>query len=396
MNRQTSNFDPFSPEFLRDPYPYYEVLRDKGRIVWLERYGVWTVTHHSDAVEILSDWGTFCNGGGVGLTNYFKTKPWRPPSLILEADPPLHTRTRAVLTRILSPIAIRKLTADFEADAARIVDAAVERRSFDAIGDLAIAFPLKALPDSLGMPDEDRGRLITYGKMVAAGFGPPGAELDEIMSHADDVLPWIAARCRREALSPDGLGAQIYAAADAGELTEDEAGLLVRSFLSAGVDTTFNAISQTFNALVDHPAQWAILRDDPTLARAAFEEALRYDASGQVIVRTTTRAAEFAGVAFDQYDKVFVYVGSANRDPARWENADVYDIRRKTAGHLTFGTGIHGCVAQMVARMEGEALFGALARRVETIEESAPRVRRVSPGARGLDSLPVTVVPKAH
>ena len=106
VDRPASTIDPFSHEFLRDPYPHHEALREAGPVVWLEQYRIWTMARHQEVRDALTDWQTYCSSAGVGLSDFRKEPPWRPPSIILEADPPLHTRTRAVLTRILSPAAI--------------------------------------------------------------------------------------------------------------------------------------------------------------------------------------------------------------------------------------------------------------------------------------------------
>src|ERR1700733_6061043 len=105
-SRPVSSVDPFSHDFLPDPYPQHQALREAGPVVWLEQYGIWTMARHQEVRDSLIDWQTYCSSAGVGLSDFRKEPPWRPPSIILEADPPLHTRTRAVLTRILSPAAI--------------------------------------------------------------------------------------------------------------------------------------------------------------------------------------------------------------------------------------------------------------------------------------------------
>ena len=114
----------FRMQFLRDPYPHHEALREAGPVVWLEQYGIWTMARHQEVRDALTDWQTYCSSAGVGLSDFRKEPPWRPPSIILEADPPLHTRTRAVLTRILSPAAIKILRETFEREAELLIDAA--------------------------------------------------------------------------------------------------------------------------------------------------------------------------------------------------------------------------------------------------------------------------------
>lgn len=391
-----SDLDPFSAEFRADPYAAYAELRALGPIVRLERYGIWAVSHHETVAAVLNDWETFSNAGGGGLANYFEQKPWRRPSIILEVDPPEHTRARTVLTRALSPKTLRAIRPRFEEDAALFVEAVADRGTIDAIPDLVTPYPLKVFPDSVGIEEAGRENLLLYGAMVFGSFGPVTPWYEELMSRAAPVQEWILAHCGREALAPGGVGAMIWEAVDSGDLTAEEAGLLVRSFLSAGVDTTINSIGLCLRALAEHPDQWALLRDDPSLARAAFEEATRWDSSSQSLFRTTTRAVDFAGVTIGRHEKVMCFLGSAGRDPVRWEDPDRFDIRRRTTGlQIGFGVGVHGCVGQMFARLEAEVFFQALAARIERLEPAGPSQLRLNPGLRGLTSLPLTLTPRA-
>src|ERR1700686_4501582 len=122
LSRPVSTVDPFSRAFLLDPYPHHEALREAGPVVWLEQYGIWAMARHQEVRDSLTDWQTFCSSAGVGLSDFRKEPPWRPPSIIPEADPPLHSRTRAVLTRILSPAAINILRATFLREAEALAD----------------------------------------------------------------------------------------------------------------------------------------------------------------------------------------------------------------------------------------------------------------------------------
>lgn len=389
-----SDFDPFDPAMRADPYPSYARMRTQGPALRLDRYGIWAVPRFADVQAVFKDAVNFSNAGGAGLTNFFKEKPWRPPSIILEADPPLHTRTRAVLARIMSPGAMRKLADDFKGKAANLVDDLVARRDFDAVRDLAEVFPITVFPDALGIDDEGRENLLTYGAMVFAGFGPANDYFRDLMAHAPTVLPWVAAKCEREALAPGSFGAQVYEAADIGEITAEEAPLLVRSFLSAGLDTTISGLGMALFALVRFPDQWATLAADPSLARSAFDETLRFDSSAPYVFRTTAHETEIAGTPIGKHEKILLLLASANRDETRWEKPDQLDITRRVAGHIAFGTGIHGCVGQMVARLEAEAVLSALAARVCAIAMTGPPVWRDSSGLRALSSLPVRVTPK--
>lgn len=198
------------------------------------------------------------------------------------------------------------------------------------------------------------------------------------------------ASCQREVLSPDGFGAQIYEAADAGKITQEQAIMLVRSFLSAGLDTTVSALGNAVYLLATYPDQWELLRADPSQARAAFEETIRFESPVQQFFRTATDDTELAGVEIAKDDRVMIFFGAANRDPRRWEDPDRFDITRKVSGHLAFGLGIHSCVGKPVARIEGEALLGALARKVGRIELDGEPRRHLNNTIRSFESLPVT------
>lgn len=388
-SRPVSTADPFSRGFLSDPYPHHEALRESGPAVWLDQYGIWAMARHEQVRDALTDWQTYCSSAGVGLSDFRKEPPWRPPSIILEADPPLHTRTRAVLTRILSPMAIKVLRERFEQEADRLIATLAARREFDGIADLAEAYPLKVFPDAVGISEDGRENLLPYGSMVFNSFGPRNDLFQEAMANAGPVREWIMSKCSRAALAPDGLGMQIFQAVDAGELSEDEAGMLVRSFLSAGIDTTVYGLGNALYCMARYPEQWQVLRQNPSLIRNAFEEVLRFEAPVQTFFRTTTKPVEVGGVQLGEGEKVLLFLAAANRDPRRWERPDAFDVSRRAAGHMTFGTGIHGCVGQAVARLETEAVLGALAKSVKSLELTAQPVRRLNNTLRGFDTLPL-------
>ena len=393
LSRPVSSVDPFSHDFLDDPYPHHQALREAGPVVWLEQYGIWTMARHEQVRDALTDYETYCSSAGVGLSDFRKEPPWRPPSIILEADPPLHTRTRAVLTRILSPGAIKVLRETFEREAEILVARLVESHEFDGVADLAEAYPLKVFPNAVGISDEGRENLLPYGSMVFNSFGPRNDLFNAAMANAGPVRDWIMSKCSRAALKPGGLGMQIFDAVDSGELSEDEAGMLVRSFLSAGIDTTVYGLGNALYCLARYPEQWQALRENPALIRGAFEEVLRFEAPVQSFFRTTTKAVDVSGIRLGDGEKVLLLFAAANRDPRRWDRPDTFDVKRRATGHMTFGTGIHGCVGQAVARLETEAILGALLRRVATLEMTAEPTRRLNNTLRGFDTLPLRVGP---
>jgi cytochrome P450 len=209
------------------------------------------------------------------------------------------------------------------------------------------------------------------------------------LAKGPEVVPAIVEQCKRERLDPEGLGAAIYAAADRGEISGEEAAMLVRSLLSAGVDTTVSGIGNTIWCLAGNPGAFEQLKAEPRLARAAFEEALRLTSPVHSFCRTAPNATEVSGVAIPQDAKILCVLGAANLDPEFWPNADCFDIARAAGAHLAFGVGIHGCVGQNIARAEAEALLTAIVRKVDAIELAGEPVWRANNAIHALANLPV-------
>jgi cytochrome P450 len=287
---------------------------------------------------------------------------------------------------------MKPLRERFAAAAAAKVDELLALKSFDAVADLAEAFPMSVFPDAMGLKKEGRENLLPYAGLVFNAFGPPNKLRQNAIDRSAPHQAYVAAQCQRENLAPEGFGGCIHASVDSGDITEAEAPLLVRSLLSAGIDTTVNGIGAAVYCLARFPDQLARLRQDPTLARNAFEEAIRFESPVQTFFRTTTREVDISGHRIGEGEKVLMFLGAANRDPRRWENPDCYDIGRRTSGHVGYGSGIHMCVGQLVARLEGEVMMAALARKVAAIEITGPVKRRYNNTLRGLESLPVTMI----
>jgi cytochrome P450 len=391
MDPPVLDLDPFSTDFFDDPFPAHAALREAGPVVRLPAIGAWGVARHAEVSAVLGDWATFCSSRGVGLADFAKEKPWRPPSLVLERDPPEHGRARAVLSRILSPATVKLLRARIAEAAGRIVEEVARRGRIDGIRDLAQAFPLSVFPDAVGLRQEGREHLLPYASLAFNAFGPDNALRRRALAEAGPHVAWVTEQCRRENLAEGGLGWQVHQAAAGGEITAEEAVLLVRSLLTAGLDTTVNGVGAALYALSGFPAEFARLRADPALARNAFEEAIRLESPVQTFFRTTTRPVRLGATEVPEGEKVLMFLGAANRDPRRWDAPDRYDITRRVSGHVGFGGGIHMCVGQLLARLEGETLLDALARRVTAIEPDGTPVRQHNNTLRGLASLPLAL-----
>jgi len=278
-----------------------------------------------------------------------------------------------------------QIRATFTVEAETLVDRLLARQAagetIDAVKDLSEVYPLKVFPDAVGVGEANRENLLLYGNMIFNAFGPRNERLQKSAELVQPVTAWIMAHCQRENLRPGGFGDLIYQAADAGEIT------------SAGVDTTVNGIGNAILCMANHPEQYAQLCADHTLARPAFEEALRFESSVQTFFRTTSKDTELFGVQIPKDSKIVTFLAAANRDERQWPDPDRFDIQRRPAGHMAFGSGIHGCVGQVVARLEGEVVLTALAKRVSRIELIGAPQRRLNNTLRALASMPVRLIP---
>ena len=198
------DFDPFSIEFFADPFPTHEELREAGPLVYLDNWGVYAVARYAEVHAVLNDPVTFCSSRGVGLSDFAKEKPWRPLSIILEADPPAHTRTRAVLNQVLSASAMKPLRGHFTALAEAKVDELLARGTFDAVADLAEAYPLSVFPDALGLKKKGRESLLPYASLVFNAFGPPNQLRQDAIERSAPHQAYVTAQCQRENLAPVG------------------------------------------------------------------------------------------------------------------------------------------------------------------------------------------------
>ncbi|MBR1208758.1 MULTISPECIES: cytochrome P450 [unclassified Bradyrhizobium] len=380
--------DPFARDFLADPYPAYEALRALGPVFRIERYDIWAMARYNEVESTLKDWRTFISGEGVGLSGM---NPALPKPLTLQVDPPDHDKGRRVLSRTLSPGIAKKLRETFQKEAETKVSELLDKGTFDAMRDLAVAYPMKVFPDAIGIRPDGREQLLAWSTFVFNSFGPENEFLVSTREAGLAAQKWIMECCARSALRPDSLGMMIYHAADEGEITEHEAIHLVRPFLTAGIDTTVNGIGNAVLALAAHPAEYKKLHQRPELARNAFEEGLRYDSPLQTFFRTTSRSVEIGANVVPAHQKVLVFMASANRDPTKWCDADRFNVERSATGHVGFGAGIHACVGQMIARLEGELILGELARHVRSIELAGEPERLLNNTLRGLKSLPVRI-----
>lgn len=379
--------DPYDPEILANPNEYYAELRSKGPFAYIPKYSILACGRYAETREVFADWERFVSSRGVGLLDFKVAEPWRPASIVLEVDPPYHTQNRTVMARALSPRTIAAQQENFKIAAEKLVDELLEKDTFEAVTECAEIYPTRVFPAAVGLKKVDPRILVDYGATVFNSLGPDNEMRRTSLKRVKEMIPWILEQCQRENLTEDGFGSIIYAAADTGEITEEEAAMLVRSLLSAGIDTTVSGIGNTLWCLVTNPHEFERLKADPSLARGTFEEVLRYTTPVHSFCRTANLDTEVSGIKITNGTKILCALGSANLDEEKWENATKFDITRKPIGHLGMGVGIHGCVGQNVARAEVAAVLAAILQKVDKIELIGSPVWRPSNAIHALDKM---------
>jgi cytochrome P450 len=276
-----------------------------------------------------------------------------------------------VVGSALSPRALERAKPMFEGAAERLLAELRTREGepIDAVGEITQRFVYQVLPDLLGLPNEGREQMHGFSQMVWATMGPMNALYEEAMqTDFSPVIAWLERTCDRDALDPDGVGAEIYRGVDRGQVSEPEAKLLLQTVLSAGADTTYITMANAIRAWALFPDQYARVRAEPKLVRNAFDESLRWDSPSRMAGRITTRDVEIDDYVIPAGTRCGLMFAAANRDPRFWEKPDAYDPARDLKHSLGFGYGVHACVGRTLALLEANALLGAIVRKVESIE----------------------------
>jgi cytochrome P450 len=301
-----------------------------------------------------------------------------------------------VVGSVLSPSAVRAMAEAWTAEAEYMVRRLVDAGEFDGISQLAQALPLRLFADAVGLPREGRAEnLLPFADFAFNAFGPPNELFRKSVPAGNAALPWVVRHCYPDRLSPEGWGAQIHHLAQSEGYSRDEGAVLVRSLLAAGIDTTVRGLGSVLWLLATHPEQYAALRAEPDLVRAAFDEAVRLESPTRMFFRVVAKDTVLDGVDLPAGEKILLLFGAANRDPRRWDRPGEFDITRKSGGHLGFGVGIHACVGRIVAYLEADVMLRALTRLAAAIETTSPPRWHLNNTIRGLAELPLTLTSTA-
>jgi cytochrome P450 len=391
-------FNPLSPEFIRDPYPFFHRLRAFDPL-WRSPFGR-VATRHKDVSQVLRDKRFGKDFMGRARRNYgdkAETEPvLRTMRLaMLTQDPPDHTRLRGLVVKAFTARRIEEMRPHIQA----IVDAAIDRVAarghMDVIADLAFRLPVTVICEMLGIPQDHIERFIAGARMAGRAIEPipmSRAELDKANADQAALRDYFLNlfELRRREPGAD-LTTQLIQAEDSGsKLTEDELIANILLLFVAGHETTVNLVGNGLLALYRNPDQLRKLRADPGLIGNAIEEFLRYDSSVQVTYRVAFEDLDLNGFAIAKDEAVMCLLGAANRDPEVYDEPDRLDIARRKINPLSFGGGIHHCLGAQLARIEAEVALGTLLRRLPglTIDNLDTPEWRPTFVLRGLKELP--------
>ncbi|MEF9907024.1 cytochrome P450 [Streptomyces sp. P9-A2] len=381
-----SDVDLFADDVLVDPYPVYAELRELGPVVHLRENDVYALTRYDVIRDALADWESFSSTS-------IAFNPMANEAITgtsLASDPPVHTQLRATLTENLSPRALRGMKGQIEAKADALVAELVEKGSFEAIDALARAFPLEVVADLIGFEGHVRDNMLRWGQAAMQVLGPMNQRTAENFPIAGELYGWCS-QVKAEDLAEGSVGRGIFDAEARGTIPPGTAGHIIHQYLGAGVDTTIAAIGNIVALFGSHPDQLALVRENPSLVPAAFNEVLRFWTPIHAWGRRATKDVDIDGTVIPAGAQIAILLGAGNHDPRHYENPDSFLVERNPVDHLSFGYGPHGCAGQGLARLEAHAVIEALSRRVERLVVG-PEVRVPSNTTRSIEELPVLEV----
>jgi len=386
----------------RDPFPWYDALRNQGPLV--EGQVVYATASHQACSEVLRSPSFGVGFDTSSLPPVARTAfnlsfdrrypgPAEPPSL-LAVDPPDHTKYRRLVSKAFTPRAVAALQTRVEKTAEELLDAMERHDAVDLVEAYAAPLPVRIIAEILGVPEHMHQQLLEWGNEAAVTLDP--ALRYRTFKKAANALRqmhlWLDHHLAELRRNPgDDLMSQLASVKDDGDVMSDvELRATALLVLGAGFETTVNLIGNGVMALLTHPDQLAILRDDPSLWENATDEILRWDSPVQATARVAAQESEVCGVTVPAGKFVTMMIGGANRDPDVFENPHELDVRRENAReHLAFSAGIHFCLGASLARLEGAVALRKLFERFPDLALDGSPERRPLRVLRGYEHFPV-------
>ena len=391
------------PDVLMDRVPHEEFaeLRRTSPVWWnTQRYGsagfeddgYWAVTRHADVMAVSRDSETYSTWQNTAIVRFREGMPRENIEMqrlvLLNIDPPQHTKVRAIVSRGFTPRAINALRDALSKRAERIARDALEKGSGNFVTDVACELPLQAIAELIGVPQEDRLRIFDWSNQMI-GYDDPEYGVDP-MAAAYELLAYAMqmAEDRQEKPQDDIVTKLVNAEIDGDHLSSDEFGFFVLLLAVAGNETTRNAISHGMLAFLQHPEQWELFKAERP--RSAVEEIIRWATPVNVFQRTALHDTTLSGQQIKAGQRVAIFYGSANYDEEVFADPHRFDITRTPNPHLGFGgSGAHFCLGANLARLEIELIFNALADHTPDIRQAGEVQRLRSGWLNGIKTLDV-------
>jgi cytochrome P450 len=373
--RAELDLDLWSDEGIANRYAIYRQLRDIPGPAWLRKHDLYVLARYDDVRAALQNWQTFSQlSRGV----------------LLCSDPPRHDALRKVASKPLHPSELRQLEARVMAEGDAIVERLVKQGSFDAAKDLASYLPVTVVSKLVGLPQEQRERMLPWAEAVFNCVGPTNSRTESSIPLVQEAFTFSMDPQFPGRLDPGGWAARLFDAVESGEISHDDAVSIVNDYWAPSLDTTILATTSAIRLFGENPDQWQLVREDPKLIPHAINEVIRLESPIQGFSRYLTQEHAVDGVTMPAGARAVVLYASANRDERKWTDPERFDVLRKPTGHLGFGAGEHRCMGLALATLEMRAIITALAKRVQRFEigASQPLVNNV---LHGLRSLEVTV-----
>ena len=387
-------YSPYDYAMHEDPYPTYARLRAEAPVFYNEQLDFFAYSRHADVLSAFRDVDRYSNAYGVSLDPAAFGPDAHRAMSFLAMDPPRHTRMRSIVGKSFTPRRVAAMEGDIRRLARAHLEPAIERGSFDFIGDFAGRLPMDVISELVGVPPSDRAEVRRLADLLVhreEGMDDiPQAGLDAALALAGYYAQMVAERRRRE--HDDLTWSLLQQEVDGQGLTDDEVISFLFLLVVAGNETTTKLLGNAWYWGWRHPAQLA--RPMAERARVAdwVEETLRFDTSTQMLLRVTRVPVRVQDVDIDAGRRVLLLLGSANRDDAVFTEPDTYDLDRDTKDLISFGGGRHFCMGAALARLEARVALSELLDRVKDYDIDEPGLVRVhSINVRGLASVPTTV-----
>ncbi len=364
-------YNPFRPQYREDPYPELSRLRAAEPVHASDRVRDWVITGFEEAQHCLQDDDFFSNDpvhakgpmGAEVLKRRHETTLGLVP-LLGQADPPDHTRLRAVVNRAFTPRRVESMRPRIEKLAAALIERLPAGEPIEFMRGFAEPFPVMVVLDTIGIPPQDQMAVRAWSTAIMEPIStdqlPPGADQRAVAARGafEQYLRDGAARLR--SFREESVVNTLLEAETAGTMTLDEVIVMIIHISLSGNGPTAFMLGNAALALANHPDQQAVLRDNPGLFPNLVEETLRYDSPTHHVVRIVRQELLLGKKRLRKGEAVHVIIGAGNRDPRRFPDPDSFDVAREDVRHLSFGHGIHFCLGAPVARMLGAVAFEQL------------------------------------